>query len=114
MSTRHIADAEPNFIVSNVTPDFCQVGSAIVPFDISQVLSPEKMGYAKTVFARGEKVLLVSSVISGISGNAGRGVKSGVSLGSGATKIVQGAGTVIIEGQSAARHGDQVLMNGTF
>lgn len=114
MAEKHIADAESQFVVVNVTPDFCKVGKKVIPFDISQVLQPEKSAYAKTVFARGKQVLMIDSVIKGVQGNAGKGVSSGVSLAKGDTLITQGASTVHTEGRLSARHLDEVLMNGVF
>lgn len=114
MSTKHIADAEDTFLVVCITPDFCVVGGSVIPFDITQVLSREQSSYSKSVYARGEKILLVDSVIRGVLGNAGQGVKSGVSLIAGSTKVQEGSTSVIIEGKQTARHEDLVLMNGVF
>lgn len=114
MAEKHIADAESAFVVVNVNPDFCKVGKKVIPFDIAQVLQPEKSSYAKTVFARGQPVLMQDSVIKAVKGNAGKGVSSGVSLGKGDTKIMEGSGTVHTEGRLTARHLDEVLMNGVF
>jgi hypothetical protein len=114
MATKHIADAEGDFTISNVTPDFCKVGKDVIPFDISRTLKPEKAGYAKSVFARGEQTLTIQSIIAGVDGNAGKGVKSGVSLGGGDSQVQEGSGSVFIEGKKTARHGDEVLMNGQF
>src|SRR5262249_28731285 len=111
MSGRHIADAEGAFMVVNITPDFCRVNGAVVPFDIYKQLPPEKRDYAKKVKARGEKVLHLDSIIQGVIGNAGQGVKSGVSQGAGDTIIIEGAQTVHVEGQLCARHLDLCLMN---
>lgn len=114
MATKHIADAEGDFTISNVTPDFCKVGKDVIPFDISRTLKPENANYAKSVFARGEKTLTIQSIIAGVDGNAGKGVKSGVSLGDGNSQVQEGSGSVFIEGKKAARHGDEVEMNGVF
>jgi hypothetical protein len=114
MATRHIADAEGTFKVINVPPDFCRVGKLVIPFDIFQVLTPEKSDYAKTVFARGHQVLMQGSVIKAVIGDAGSGVASTVSLGSGHTKILTGSPTVFVEGRPVARHLEDVLMNGAF
>lgn len=114
MSAKHIADAESAFIVTNVTPDFCEVDGDIIPFDISQILPPQKSSYAKTVFARGELVLMIDSVVKATDGNAGQGVISGVSLQDGDHQIISGAATVFTEGRKTARHLDEVLMNGVF
>lgn len=114
MATKHIADAEGDFTISNVTPDFCKVGKDVIPFDISQTLTPEKASYAKSVLARGEQTLTIQSIIAGVDGNAGKGVKSGVSLGGGDSQVQEGSGSVFIEGKKTARHGDEVQMNGVF
>jgi NADPH-dependent glutamate synthase beta subunit-like oxidoreductase len=114
MAEKHIADAEHSFVIVNVTPDFCRVGKDIIPFDISQTLQPEKATFARKVFARGERVLTIDSVVKAVNGNAGKGVSSGVSLGTGDSKIVQGSSTVFTEGRPTARHLDEVLMNGVF
>jgi hypothetical protein len=107
----HIADAEAEFRMMNVNPDFCVVGNATAPFDICQLLRAEKVAYSETVFARGEKILLLESVVEGVMGNAGKGVKSGVSLKNGHNKIIQGASTVFVESRPVARHDDLVRMN---
>ncbi|OAT34370.1 Rhs family protein [Buttiauxella brennerae ATCC 51605] len=112
MATRHIADAEDEFIVVNVTPDFCILGIIITPYDIVQKLSSEKVSYSRTVFARGKKILMIDSIIQVVEGNAGAGVMSGVSLGNGHCKVLTGANTVFTEGRPTARHLDEVLMNG--
>jgi len=114
MADKHIADAESTFIIVNVNPDFCRVGKSVIPFDICQVLQPEKTDYASTVFARGEKVIMKDSVVKAVKGNAGKGVRSGVSLDKGDSKILQGSSTVFTEGRATTRHLDEVLMNGVF
>jgi hypothetical protein len=112
MSNRpHIADAEAGFKVVNVAPDFCDVEGTTVPFEIHRDLPHEKTAYAQTVFARGEKVLCVESVIQGVVGNAGKGVVSGVALASGNVEMTHGAQTVNAEGRAVCRHEDLCLMN---
>lgn len=114
MAEKHIADAETQFFVLNVTPDFCKVGKRIIPFDIIQTLDPEKADFSKNVLARGKKVLMIGSVVKGVQGNAGEGVQSGVSLQRGDSQIQEGSSTVLTEGRKTARHLDEVLMNGVF
>lgn len=111
MSGRHIADAERQFRVVNINPDFCKVNGVVVPFEISRELPPERTNYAKKVRARGEKVLHVKSIISGVVGNRGQGVLSGVSQGSGDVVVLEGAPNVRVEGKLCARHLDLCEMN---
>lgn len=108
----HLGDAETIFVIVNVPPDFCYIGSKVVPFDIIREMKVEKDDYAKTVRSRSEPVLMVESITKGTRGNAGRGVKSGVSRGEGHVKIDKGAETVFIESRAAARHKDTCWMNG--
>lgn len=111
MSERHIADAEPAFKAVNISPDFCIVNGQVVPFDIYRALPPERSNYARKVRARKEKVLHLNSIVSGVIGNMGSGVSSGVSQGGGDVVIIEGARSVRVEGQPAARHRDLCLMN---
>lgn len=107
----HIADAEATFMVINITPDFCRVDGEVIPFDIVQLLPPEKVSYSPNVRARGEKVLMVDSIIAGVKGNAGEGVESGVSLDAGHTLLIEGDDNVFANGSKVSRHGDRCLMN---
>ena len=49
--------------------------------------------------------------MKGVIGNAGSGISSGVSQGSGNTFIVEGAKSVRVEGKLCSRHQDLCLMN---
>lgn len=111
MAKKHIADGESVWIVLNTTPDFCKVGKNVIPFDIVRTLDPEKTLYAKTVHARGERVLMIDSITSGVVGNAGRGVWSKVSRDSGHVWMIEGASTVYSEGRKVVRHMDECWMN---
>lgn len=112
MSTPHVADAEDEFYVLTISPDFCRVGNQVVPFFPMRKLPPEEADYATSVFARSEKVLMVDSIVDGVKGNAGKGIKSGVSQGSGHVKMLQGDSTVFVESRQAARHDDLCWING--
>lgn len=111
MAEKHVADAESTWKVCNINPDMCIVNGKVVPFEIYQVLTPEKSNYARTVQARGCRVLKVDSIIKGVIGNAGKGVSSGVSRGSGDTQVLKGASSVHVEGKPGARHLDLCDMN---
>jgi hypothetical protein len=108
---KHIADAESTWRVVNINPDMCIVGGQVVPFEIYRELTPEKANYSHTVHARGCMVLHVDSIVRGVIGNLGTGVSSGVSQGSGHTKILEGARSVRVEGKRCARHLDLCDMN---
>lgn len=107
----HIADAEVDFTIVNVTPDFCIVDGQTVPFDIFRDLTPEKMSYAKKVNARGVPVLTVKSVVQGVVGNMGEGILSGVSQGAGDIVLLKGVEKVRAEGNPVCRDRDLCLMN---
>ena len=107
----HIADGEKKFTVKAVTPDFCRVGSKIVPFFPVRELTIAKDDYAKSVFARGHAVLMVDSIVAGTKSNAGRGVNSKVSKREGHVKVICSNSNVVVEGRRLARHNDQCLMN---
>jgi hypothetical protein len=108
---RHVADAESGFRVININPDFCKVCGKVVPFEIYRELPPERRNYAQKVRARGEKVLHIDSIVSGVIGNAGQGVLSGVSQGSGDVLMIEGALNVRTEGKPTTRHLDLAQMN---
>lgn len=69
------------------------------------------MQYSETVWARGFSVLNEGSVIAGTQSNAGKGVMSGTSLGSGDCIVLSGSPTVWVEGKPVALHGSLVGMS---
>jgi hypothetical protein len=108
----HIADADEKFFIIAVTPDMCKVGKKIVAFDSLQDLSSELMHYSERTFTRNKKVVLLKSLVKGMKGNAGKGLKSGVAVALGHSQIVEGSSTVFIEDRAVVRHGDEVNLNG--
>jgi hypothetical protein len=108
---KHIADAENEFVVTNINPDFCRVDGEVVAFDISQVLAKEKSDYSKNVFSRGARVLKVGSIIEGVVGDAGEGVLSGVATGEGHSITIEGSDLLFVNGKKTCHHGHKVLMN---
>lgn len=111
MADKHVADREAQWVALNVSPDFCKVGDKVIPFDIARTLNQDKTLYARTVYARGEPVLMIDSVAEGVIGNAGRGIKSRVSQCAGHVWIRAGSPTVFAEGRKLTRHLDACLMN---
>ncbi|MBX3270570.1 MAG: DUF4150 domain-containing protein [Sandaracinaceae bacterium] len=111
--SQHTADAEAKFLVLNVTPDFCEVEGQVCPFDIARELSFTSSDFAEQLVVRGAKALRVGTRISGVQGNAGKGVITGVALGTGDTVIVTGSDTVMVKGRPLSRHDDLCKMNVT-
>ncbi len=70
MAEKHIANRESQWVDINSEPDWCEVGDDVIPFDISRTLDHEFALYAKTVFARGEPVLMLDSIVQGVEGDA--------------------------------------------
>lgn len=110
MGSYHIGDGECRFKVVCSSPDVCEVGGDKVPFDSYQTLDSERQ-YSSTVWARGCRALNVGSVIAGTQSNAGKGVISGTSQGTGDCVILTGSPTVTIEGRPVAYHGSVVGVN---
>lgn len=110
MGNYHIGDGESRFRVVCSSPDVCEVGGYKVPFDSYQTLDSERQ-YSSTVWARGCRALNVGSVIAGTQSNAGKGVISGTSQGTGDCVILTGSPTVTIEGKPVAYHGSVVGIN---
>ena len=109
---KHIADAEPGFVVTNINPDFCRVDGSVVPFEIKQELPEESSeSYAQDFFSRGKQVLHVGSFIKGVVGNAGEGVLSGVSQGDGDSIMDEGSDRLFVHGKPVCHHGHRALMN---
>src|SRR5260370_31772750 len=94
MAKNHIANKEINWRAVNTSPDFCKVGTSVVPFDIFRDLS-NAIIYSPNVYARGVPVLTVTSRIKGVVGDTGSGVASQVSMGGGDVIITSGSSTVI-------------------
>lgn len=111
MADKHIVNRENGWVALNISPDFCKVGKKIVPFDIGRTADNELMHYASSVFARGEPVVMLDSVFNGVEGDAGKGLDSKVSLGSGHVWIKEGSSTVFAEGRPITRHLDKCWMN---
>lgn len=108
MAERHIADKESQFVAVNDPPDLCRVGKRIVPFDITDRLSLAR-DPSPDVFARGGNVLTVDTRVNTVQGDAGRGIRSGVSRGH--SIVLDGSPTVYVNGKHCARHNSAVGMN---
>lgn len=111
MAEKHIVNREAQWVALNICPDFCKVGDDIIPYDISRSMDQDLMHYAKTVFARGEPVVMRDSVAAGVQGDAGSGIISSASLGRGHVWIKQGSSSVFVEKRPLTRHLDACWMN---
>ncbi|ESM36919.1 hypothetical protein L403_01640 [Escherichia coli BWH 32] len=110
MAENHIGCRESKYVAICIAPDVCKVGDAIVPFDSFQDLTHEKI-YISNVRARGNPVLTVDCIIAGTRSNAGKGVSSGTSLGSGDCRILTGVDHIKCKGKPVARNLSLVAMN---
>ncbi len=110
--TPHIADAETDFFIISVTPDMCRVGKKVIAFEPMQKLTHQRYSYAKSVFSRDAAVLKVGSVVEGLTGNAGKGIHSGVAAKKGHSIVIPNQSSVWVEDRPVASHNDAVLMNG--
>jgi uncharacterized Zn-binding protein involved in type VI secretion len=108
MADRHIADKECQFIAVNGPPDFCKVGNAVVPFDITDTLDRAR-DPSGNVYARGANVLKVGTRVNTVDGDAGAGVASGCSKGH--TIVLSGSESVFVNNKPVAYHGSKVGMN---
>lgn len=102
MAENHIGCRESKYVAICIAPDVCKVGDAIVPFDSFQDLTHEKI-YISNVRARGNPILTVDCIIAGTRSNAGKGVSSGTSLGSGDCRILTGVDHIKCKGKPVAR-----------
>jgi hypothetical protein len=111
MADKHIANREARWVALNTAPDWCVVDDTVIPFDLSRTLDHELTLYSTSVFARGQPLLMLDSIVQGVDGDAGQGVGSTVSQGSGHVWVREGSPTVYVEGRPVARHLDKVQMN---
>ncbi len=110
MTKKVVGNKNADYCVVSSGPDVCQVGNSVIPFDSFQQLGAEQT-YVKTVRVNGVPTLTVGSVIKGTQGNAGSGIISGTSRGSGDCVITSGSPTVSFCKKPAAFHGSDVMMN---
>lgn len=110
MAEKHIGSQESQYMVISIAPDVCLVGIIPVPFDSFQDLSYQK-SYVTNVRARGKPILTVGCEIAGTQSNAGKGISSGTSLGSGDCTIMTGVPHIKCKGKPVARQDSLVAMN---
>lgn len=110
MAEKHIANKEGIWRAVNTSPDFCKVGTSVVPFDIYRDLSGAIL-YSRNVYARGLPVLTVTSRLKGVIGDTGSGVASQVSLGAGDVIVISGSSTVYTNRLQTAYNLSDCLMN---
>ncbi len=110
MAEKHIANAEAKWRAICVVPDFCKVGTKVVPFDSFRDLSPY-LKASPNVNARGTPVYPLTGIVQGTKGNAGSGVVSQVSKMPGNVVMLADSTTVNVNGLPSARHDTVVQMN---
>ncbi|MFC0327316.1 hypothetical protein ACFFH6_16570, partial [Halomonas organivorans] len=108
--SQHAANADAQWLAITSAPDFCRVGNSVVGFDSTATLdSPVR--YSPDVIAAGRKLYRVGDLICGVRGDAGSGIVSGTSLGSGHVLITDGQDNVKVNGLPMARHDSACLIN---
>lgn len=91
-------------------PDFCKVGDAVVAFDSFATLD-DKQTASPNVKARGTPVYREGDTFRTVQANAGKGIESGTSLGTGHVTILDGQTNVKVNGKPVARHDSCVRVN---
>ncbi|WP_447957866.1 HNH/ENDO VII family nuclease [Vreelandella sp. EE7] len=106
---RHIGNSRPWMVVVS-QPDFCRLGDKIIGFDSTATLD-EPVRYSPNVVSAGERTYRVGDLCCGTEGNAGAGLVSGTSLGSGYVLFQTGQPNLKINGLAPVRDGSQCLVN---
>ncbi|BBA45206.1 TPA: polymorphic toxin type 15 domain-containing protein [Burkholderia cepacia] len=108
-SSQHIAN-ESDWKAFCTQPDFCRVGNQIVGFETFATINNKQVA-SPNVKAQGKPVYRVGDTHQGVQGDAGQGVVSQTSGGSGYVKILSGQSNVKVNGLPVARNGSACLIN---
>ncbi|QRR09754.1 hypothetical protein FPJ27_26360 [Burkholderia sp. MS455] len=108
-SSQHIAN-ESDWKAFCTQPDFCRVGNQIVGFETFAVINNKQVA-SPNVKAQGKPVYRVGDTHQGVKADAGQGVVSQTSGGSGYVKILSGQSNVKVNGLPVARNGSDCLIN---
>ena len=107
---RHAGNAEARWRALTSHPDFCQVGDKIVGFDSCATLG-NPVNYSPNVITAGQRTYRVGDLCQGTEGNAGSGVGSGTSQGSGHVLFMTGHDNVKANGLPVVRDGSECTIN---
>ena len=107
---RHAGNAEARWRALTSHPDFCQVGDKIVGFDSCATLG-NPVNYSPNVITAGQRTYRVGDLCQGTEGNAGSGVGSGTSQGSGHVLFMTGHDNVKANGLPVVRDGSESMIN---
>ncbi|MEB4631481.1 polymorphic toxin type 15 domain-containing protein [Burkholderia contaminans] len=108
-SSQHIAN-ESDWKAFCTQPDFCRVGNQVVGFETFAVIDHKQVA-SPNVKAQGKPVYRVGDTHQGVQADAGQGVVSQTSGGSGYVKILSGQSNVKVNGLPVARNGSACLIN---
>ncbi|VWC82352.1 hypothetical protein BLA39750_01296 [Burkholderia lata] len=108
-SSQHIAN-ESDWKAFCTQPDFCRVGNQIVGFETFATINNKQVA-SPNVKAQGKPVYRVGDTHQGVQADAGQGVVSQTSGGSGYVKILSGQTNVKVNGVPVARNGSACLIN---
>jgi|GEM_PF-799528 len=108
MAEKKIAHATPELLAINTAPDNCIVGTQVIPFDITCMLSTA-INPSGNVNALSTPVILLNTQLATVAGDAGAGVKSGTCCGK--VEILDASTTVYANGQQVPFHDSLCTMN---
>lgn len=93
-----------------IDPDYCVVGGSVVPFDTHAVIDSPASA-STDVRAQGVSVYRVGDHHRGVQGDAGAGLVSGTSQGSGHVRFLTGHRSVRVNGLPVVTHESLCLVN---
>lgn len=106
----HAGNADSQWLAVTSFPDYCRVGDKIIAFDTTASLD-NPIDFSPNVIMAGYEVYRVNDLCKGTQGNAGKGLVSGTSGGSGHVKLLTGQESVKVNGKVLARHDGECLIN---
>lgn len=109
-SARHAANDSNEWKAVCTSPDYCKVGSSVVPFDSYADIGRQTKS-SPDVKAQAVPVYRVGDLHHGVQADAGRHIVSGTSLGDGYVQFLTGQDNVKVNGLPLVRHGSLCRVN---
>lgn len=109
-TSRHVANETNDWKAVCTAPDYCRVGKDVVPFDTYADIGNEVLA-SPDVKAQGTPVYRTGDLHQGVQGDAGSGVVSGTSQGSGHVRFDTGQNNVLVNGRPVIRQDSACTIN---